>query len=157
MCHTPPPPSPAHSEQPSLTLNSTRSVQSSRSRRAIFCSRRVLEAGGAVVLHPPFDGMPGCPLQMTGECHARGFRTPSAQHAGGTGTRDASEGKGPQRRAQQRLDRRLEGVAKAVAGGYCRLQMPLKLAPGVRETAAGHRLGALEGGKGHMVGARDNA
>ena len=56
--------------------------------------------------------------------------------------RDASEGKGPQRR----LDRRLEEVAKAVGGGYCRLQMPLKLALGVRETVAGHRLGALEGG-----------
>ena len=44
------------------------------------------------------------------------------------------------------LDRRLEEVAKAVGGGYCRLQMPLKLALGVRGTVAGHRLGALEGG-----------
>ena len=60
--------------------------------------------------------------------------------------RDALEGKGPQRRPQKRLDRRLEGVAKAVGGGYCRLQMPLKLALGVGETAAGRRLGALEGG-----------
>ena len=33
-------------------------------------------------------------------------------------------------------------------GGYCRLQMPLKLALGVRETVAGRRLGALEGGGG---------
>ena len=48
--------------------------------------------------------------------------------------------------AQQRFDRRLEEVAKAVGGGYCRLQMPLRLALGVRETVAGHRLGALEGG-----------
>ena len=40
---------------------------------------------------------------------------------------------------------RLEEVAKAVGGGYCRLQMPLKLALGVRGTAAGHRLGALKG------------
>ena len=40
----------------------------------------------------------------------------------------------------------MEEVAKAVGGGYCRLQMPLKLALGVRETVAGHRLGALEGG-----------
>ena len=38
------------------------------------------------------------------------------------------------------------GVAEAVGGGYCRLQMPLTLALGVRETVAGHRLGALEGG-----------
>ena len=56
------------------------------------------------------------------------------------------EGKGPQRRPQQRLDRRLEEVAKAVGGGYCRLQMPLRLALGVRGTVAGHRLRALEGG-----------
>ena len=59
---------------------------------------------------------------------------------GGEG-RDALEGKGPQRRPSRRLDRRLEEVAKAVGGGYCRLQMPLKLALAVRETVAGHRLG----------------
>ena len=46
----------------------------------------------------------------------------------------------------KRLGRRLEEVAKAVGGGYCRLQMPLKLALGARGTVAGHRLGALEGG-----------
>ena len=40
---------------------------------------------------------------------------------------------------RRRLGRRLEEVAKAVRGGYCRLQM---LA--VRGTVAGHRLGALE-------------
>ena len=62
--------------------------------------------------------------------------------------RDASEGKGPQGGAQERLDRRLEEVAKAVGGGYCRLQMPLSLGPAVRGTVAGHRLGALEGGEG---------
>ena len=38
--------------------------------------------------------------------------------------RDALEAKGPQRRPQRRSDRRLEEVAKAVGGGYCRLQMP---------------------------------
>ena len=38
-----------------------------------------------------------------------------------------------------------QAVAKAVGGGYCRLQMPLRLALGVRGTVAGHRLGALEG------------
>ena len=38
----------------------------------------------------------------------------------------------------------LEEVAEAVGGGYCRLQMPLKLALGVWEAVAGHRLGALE-------------
>ena len=31
-----------------------------------------------------------------------------------------------------------------VGGGYCRLQIPLTLALGVRETVAGHRLEALE-------------
>ena len=41
---------------------------------------------------------------------------------------------------------RLEEGAKAVGGGYCRLQMPLKLALAVRGTVAGHRLGAREGG-----------
>ena len=55
-------------------------------------------------------------------------------------------GKGPQRRPQRHLGRRLEEVAKAVGGGYCRLQMPLRLALAVRETVAGHGLGALEGG-----------
>ena len=63
-------------------------------------------------------------------------------------SRDAFEGKQPQRRLQQRLDRRLEEVAEAVAGGYCRLQMPLRLALGVRGTVAGHRLGAPKGGDG---------
>ena len=61
----------------------------------------------------------------------------------GAGARDALEGKGPQRRPQRRLDRRLEEVAEVVAGGYCRLHMPWKLAFAVRKTVAGHRLGAL--------------
>ena len=51
--------------------------------------------------------------------------------------RDALEGKGPQRRPQKRLDRRLEEGTKAAGGGYCRFQMRLKLALGVRETVAG--------------------
>ena len=55
--------------------------------------------------------------------------------------RDALEGKGP----QERLGRQLEEVAKAVSGGNCRLQMPLKRALAVRETVAGRWLGALEG------------
>ena len=53
------------------------------------------------------------------------------------GGRDSLEGEGPQRRPRKRFDRRLEEVAKAVGGGYCRLQMPLKLALGVRGTVAG--------------------
>ena len=44
----------------------------------------------------------------------------SPEDGGGEG-RDALEGKGPQRRARKRLGRRLEEVAKAVRGGYCRL------------------------------------
>ena len=56
--------------------------------------------------------------------------------------RDALGGKGPQRRSQERRGRRLE---KAV-GGYCQLQIPLKLALAVKEAPAGHILGALEGG-----------
>ena len=52
--------------------------------------------------------------------------------------------------ARKRLDRRLEEVAEAVGGGNCRLQMPVRLALAVRETVAGHRLGALEGGGGYL-------
>ena len=40
----------------------------------------------------------------------------------------------------------LEEVAKAVGGGYSRLQMPLRLALAVTGTVAGHRLGPLEEG-----------
>ena len=69
--------------------------------------------------------------------------------ATGSPPRNALERKGPKRLPQKRLDRRLEEFAEAVGGGYCRLQMPLKLTLGrtwrVRGTAAGHRLGALEG------------
>ena len=57
--------------------------------------------------------------------------------------RAALEGKGPRRWPQKRLDRRSEGVAKAVGGGNCPLHMPLKLAPAVREAVAGPRLGTL--------------
>ena len=64
---------------------------------------------------------------------------------GGGGGRGALERKAPQRRPQKRLGRRLEEVAKAVGGGYCRLQMPLMLALAMRGTVAGHRPGALEG------------
>ena len=38
------------------------------------------------------------------------------------------------------------GLSKRLGGGYFRLQMPLKPAPGVRGTVAGHRLGGPEGG-----------
>ena len=61
---------------------------------------------------------------------------------------DALNGRGPQRRPQKPVDRRLEEAAKAVGGGYCRLQMPLRPALGVSGTVAGHRLGALEEGGG---------
>ena len=63
---------------------------------------------------------------------SRGRATPST----GLRPRDALEGKAPQRRPQQRLGRRLDEVAEAVGGGYCRLQMPLRLALGVRGTVA---------------------
>ena len=59
--------------------------------------------------------------------------------------RDALQGKGPQRRPQRRLGRRLEEVAEAVGGGCCRLQMPLKLALAVRGTVAGQRLEGVGG------------
>ena len=70
---------------------------------------------------------------------------------GGGGGRDALEGQGPQRGPQKRLGRRLEAVAKAIGGGYCRLQMPLRLALGVRGTVAGHRLAPWRrGGGGYL-------
>ena len=72
-------------------------------------------------------------------------------HAPGSRGRDALEGKGPQRWPQRWVDRRLEEVAKAVGGSYCRLQKPLRLALAVRGTVAGHRLGALEGRGGGGV------
>ena len=51
----------------------------------------------------------------------------------GGGRSDALERRGPPRRPQKRMDRRLEEVAIAIGGGYCRLQMPLRLALGVTE------------------------
>ena len=85
---------------------------------------------------------------ITGHLTNWNGRASDTQGAWETSPRDALEEKGPQRRPQRRLDRRLEEVAEAVGGGYCRLQIPLKLALGVGETVAGHRLGALEGGGG---------
>ena len=58
---------------------------------------------------------------------------------------DALEVKGPQ--AAPEAVRKAE-AAEAVGGGYCRLQMPLKLEPVIRRTVAGHKLGTLEGGGG---------
>ena len=46
--------------------------------------------------------------------------------------------------APEALGWRLEEVAEAVGGGYCRFQMPLRLALGVKRTVAAHRLSALE-------------
>ena len=63
-----------------------------------------------------------------------------------TWVRDALEGKTPQRRPEERINQRLEEVAKAAGGGYCRLQMPLGLALGVRETVAGRPGGGGGGG-----------
>ena len=63
-----------------------------------------------------------------------------------TSPRDASEGKEPQRRPQKRLGRRLEEVAKAVGGGYCRLQMPLRLVLAVRGDSGWAQAGRPGGG-----------
>ena len=73
------------------------------------------------------------------------------------GARDAFEGKGPQRWPQKRLGRRSEEGTKAVGGGYCRLQMPLKRALAVRGTVAGRWLDALEGGGGGGTSPPSNA
>ena len=90
-------------------------------------------------------GPSGChPEHQAMKCHRRTELPQIDGHSG----RGALEGKGPQRRPNRRLGRRLEEVAKAVGSGCYRLQMPLKLAVAVRETVAGHRLDALEGGGG---------
>ena len=57
----------------------------------------------------------------------------------GRGNRDALEAKGPQEQRQKRSDRRLQVVAKAVGGVYCRLRMPLKQGLVATGTVAGHR------------------
>ena len=51
-----------------------------------------------------------------------GVRTRVLVDAPGKSSRDAFEGKAPQRRPQKPLERGLEEVSKAVGGGYCRLQ-----------------------------------
>ena len=82
-----------------------------------------------------------------GQRRTRGAALKGGGDAARTGSgKDALEGKGPRRRPQRRLGRRLEEVAEAVGSGYCRLRMPLKLALAVGGTVAGYRLGALEGG-----------
>ena len=69
-------------------------------------------------------------------------------------------GKKGQNTTDATLEAALEALGEAVGEGcqsgwgrlvtvsYCQLQLPLKLALAVRETVAGHRLGALEGGGG---------
>ena len=96
----------------------------------------------------PHDRRDTAIMGTTGAGEAEGVQWRNPLWRGGRG---AFEGKGPQRRPQQRLGRRLGAVAEAVGGGYCRLQMPLSLALGVRGTVAGHRLGALEGGGGDWL------
>ena len=105
---------------------------------------------------PPCRSLPFATLPY-GSSHALGCRPPSplsgtaeppALHGVGPRGRDPLEGKGPHRLPQKRVDKRLEEVAKAVGGNYCRLQMPLSLAFAVREAVAGRRHGALEGGGG---------
>ena len=79
---------------------------------------------GPDILHPqvlPIGGAQHFGAFRVGEGGgARKLQTPTP--------RDALEGKGPPRRPQRRLGRRLEEVAEAVGGGYCWLQMPLRLA-----------------------------
>ena len=81
----------------------------------------------------PYQNSSGCCFR-----HIAGFSCCSRKGGG----KHALEGKGPQTPFQWRLDRRLEEVDEAVGGGYCRLEMPLKLARGVRGTVAWHRPGA---------------
>ena len=103
---------------------------------------------GGMTMRPLAPQMALKVLMIRMQFFSQSLRGGHVWSSGGGQTRDALEGKGPQRRPQQRLHRRLEEAAKTVQDGYCRLQMPLKLALAVRETVAGHRLGALEEAEG---------
>ena len=94
---------------------------------------------------PPPAGPTPPPAPQCPQLRPHGQNPPGPRRGAGT---DAVAGQGPRRRPQKRLGRRLEEVAKAVGGGYCRLQMLLKPALGVRGTGAGHGLGVLVGGGG---------
>ena len=167
--HAPPPPPPAP-----IPLNGGRrggayeNPQDLRPIRWLVIGGLAQEPRAAAQQHPRIPDVPDVQFELLDTAEARRhshethFRTPpsgggasgvapfsrkcvaSARSAPSPG--DAEEGKGP----QKRVDRRLEEVAQAIGGGYCRLQMPLILALAValavRETASGHRLGALEGG-----------
>ena len=60
--------------------------------------------------------------------------------------RDASEGEGPQRRPQKRLDRRLEGVTKAGGGRLLSVTHAIEAGSCRQGTAAGRKLGGGRGG-----------
>ena len=68
--------------------------------------------------------------------------------------RDAVQGKRTSEAAPEGVG---QAVGGAVGGGYCRLQMPLKLAFGVRGTVAGYRLGAVDQGEGPLPPPLSNA
>ena len=69
-----------------------------------------------------------------------GCQSISALWPSGGGGGQGCRREGASEAAQRWLDRPLEEVAKAVGGGYCRLQMPLKLALGVTWRQGGQRL-----------------
>ena len=71
---------------------------------------------------------------------------PHALHPSGREGQGCIRREGTSEVAPEAVRQAVGGVAKTVGGGYCRLQMPLSLVVPVRETVAGRRLGALEGG-----------
>ena len=96
------------------------------------------EARGCVIL-----GQPPPPRLSKGLLHPHPHPNPLQYNS----PRDAFAAQGPQRRPQEAVRQAVGGaVSKSVGGGYCRLQMPVRLARGVRETVAGHKLGALHRG-----------
>ena len=84
--------------------------------------------------------------------NGRGFQSlwglRSMTTPGGGGPLSRCEGGGECIRSEGTSEAAPEAVRQAVGGGYGRLQVPLRLAVAVRETVAGHRLGALKGGGG---------
>ena len=94
-----------------------------------------------------------------------GDRIPSASKAACLGfpcpplppcrtTRDALEGKGPQRRPQKRLDRRLEEVAKAIGGRVLSVTNAIEAGTCHRRHSGWDWLGALEGASNGQVWTR---
>ena len=121
----------------------------------VSSGRSIERVGAGGVLRAAKNGSISLHGEWFGQSYSRaqescGNLVPSMAHQDGSrrggGGQGCIRGKGISEGAPEAVGRRLGEVAKAVGGGYCWLQMPLRLALGVRGTVAGKRLGALDGG-----------